>query len=231
MDLIIIYCDCFIFFFFSSRRRHTRFDCDWSSDVCSSDLDRDRAEGHDHRVLEVGREGRVEQQVGVVVERRRHVDEPWVAGQARDLLVGLERGDQHVIRREQEEDDEQEQEEMEGQERQAAMAHAAAARERARRAGGNLCSHQSRAARWRTSRRIMKAKIARIGNMNSDTAAPSGMSPLRMPRSNAQVPNRCVVLRGPPPVSTRTMSKLAKVTMVENSSVIATMLRIIGRGT
>src|SRR3990167_10117469 len=23
---------------FSSRRRHTRFDCDWSSDVCSSDL-------------------------------------------------------------------------------------------------------------------------------------------------------------------------------------------------
>src|SRR5256886_2207456 len=29
----------FIFFFFSSRRRHTRFDCDWSSDVCSSDLE------------------------------------------------------------------------------------------------------------------------------------------------------------------------------------------------
>src|SRR2546427_8929685 len=28
----------FNLFFFSSRRRHTRFDCDWSSDVCSSDL-------------------------------------------------------------------------------------------------------------------------------------------------------------------------------------------------
>src|SRR2546430_11572923 len=27
-------------FFFSSRGRHTRFDCDWSSDVCSSDLAR-----------------------------------------------------------------------------------------------------------------------------------------------------------------------------------------------
>src|SRR5260370_1582350 len=26
------------YFFFSSRRRHTRFKCDWSSDVCSSDL-------------------------------------------------------------------------------------------------------------------------------------------------------------------------------------------------
>src|SRR5690606_39573364 len=28
----------FVFFFFSSRRRHTRFSRDWSSDVCSSDL-------------------------------------------------------------------------------------------------------------------------------------------------------------------------------------------------
>src|SRR6266480_1696431 len=31
------------FFFFSSRRRHTRLTCDWSSDVCSSDLDVDAA--------------------------------------------------------------------------------------------------------------------------------------------------------------------------------------------
>src|SRR2546430_11391900 len=30
--VIAVYC------FFSSRRRHTMFDCDWSSDVCSSDL-------------------------------------------------------------------------------------------------------------------------------------------------------------------------------------------------
>src|SRR6266571_8644729 len=31
--------DLFVFFFFfSSRRRHTRLTCDWSSDVCSSDL-------------------------------------------------------------------------------------------------------------------------------------------------------------------------------------------------
>src|SRR3712207_7419388 len=28
----------FVFFFFSSRRRHTRYWRDWSSDVCSSDL-------------------------------------------------------------------------------------------------------------------------------------------------------------------------------------------------
>src|SRR5688572_31244995 len=31
----------FFFFFFSSRPRHTRFDCDSSSDVCSSDLQAD----------------------------------------------------------------------------------------------------------------------------------------------------------------------------------------------
>src|SRR3712207_9147910 len=31
----------FVFFFFSSRRRHTRYWRDWSSDVCSSDLHRD----------------------------------------------------------------------------------------------------------------------------------------------------------------------------------------------
>src|SRR5439155_9663573 len=33
----------FLLFFFSSRRRHTRWPRDWSSDVCSSDLQRDRS--------------------------------------------------------------------------------------------------------------------------------------------------------------------------------------------
>src|SRR2546430_12859668 len=37
-DMILESLFYIIFFFFSSRRRHTRFDCDWSSDVCSSDL-------------------------------------------------------------------------------------------------------------------------------------------------------------------------------------------------
>src|SRR5437764_10213580 len=32
-------CLFFFFFFFSSRRRHTRYIGDWSSDVCSSDLE------------------------------------------------------------------------------------------------------------------------------------------------------------------------------------------------
>src|SRR2546430_7011656 len=37
-DSVLTVLRCYLFFFFSSRRRHTRFDCDWSSDVCSSDL-------------------------------------------------------------------------------------------------------------------------------------------------------------------------------------------------
>src|SRR2546430_7425189 len=55
----------FIFFFFSSRRRHTRFDCDWSSDVCSSDLHLGRADGG----LSAGRQG-------LPVVERRLADHP-----------------------------------------------------------------------------------------------------------------------------------------------------------
>src|SRR5436190_21203712 len=38
MFFYFLYLVFFVFFFFSSRRRHTRSLCDWSSDVCSSDL-------------------------------------------------------------------------------------------------------------------------------------------------------------------------------------------------
>src|SRR5207253_4361930 len=38
------------FFFFSSRRRHTRWPRDWSSDVCSSDL-RNRGDRRDRREI------------------------------------------------------------------------------------------------------------------------------------------------------------------------------------
>src|SRR5256885_12233637 len=52
-----------VFFFFSSRRRHTRLQGDWSSDVCSSDLEADASFDHlvdesvepiaDHDLLEL----------------------------------------------------------------------------------------------------------------------------------------------------------------------------------
>src|SRR5437588_13022625 len=47
----MLVCVVIFFFFFSSRRRHTRSLCDWSSDVCSSDLGRSRR-------CQVGRGGR-----------------------------------------------------------------------------------------------------------------------------------------------------------------------------
>src|SRR3989454_11349598 len=70
------------FFFFSSRRRHTRLQGDWSSDVCSSDLERTAA--RDEPVLAEQHEGeqREKQQhrvdlpvLQVVVKEPRRKDE------------------------------------------------------------------------------------------------------------------------------------------------------------
>src|SRR5256885_9710004 len=36
--LLLVECFVIVRFFFLSIRRHTRLQCDWSSDVCSSDL-------------------------------------------------------------------------------------------------------------------------------------------------------------------------------------------------
>src|SRR5256885_3440064 len=41
------------FFFFSSRRRHTRLQGDWSSDVCSSDLEARNDDGHSDKRPEI----------------------------------------------------------------------------------------------------------------------------------------------------------------------------------
>src|SRR5437870_10910721 len=47
-----------MFFFFSSRRRHTRWPRDWSSDVCSSDLDpRTDVAGRDEPLADEDRVG------------------------------------------------------------------------------------------------------------------------------------------------------------------------------
>src|SRR5256885_10361593 len=42
----------YLFFFFSSRRRHTRLQGDWSSDVCSSDLNLQYVAENFHTVAE-----------------------------------------------------------------------------------------------------------------------------------------------------------------------------------
>src|SRR2546430_12202449 len=61
----------YFFFFFSSRRRHTRFDCDWSSDVCSSDLNNAaRAQALRHGIQVQRRDDRIADHEHVA---RRHV--------------------------------------------------------------------------------------------------------------------------------------------------------------
>src|SRR3989475_5317323 len=57
-------------FFFSSRRRHTRFDCDWSSDVCSSDLVADRRPYTMNEIVDTV-ERLLEHEFGMTVAHRR----------------------------------------------------------------------------------------------------------------------------------------------------------------
>src|SRR4051794_41815937 len=77
-------------FFFPSRRRHTRWTGDWSSDVCSSDLDRARwSGGHDlncQRTVRMGRE-----------DADRLVTEPGQVSLTEAELAGL--APQHEIGR------------------------------------------------------------------------------------------------------------------------------------
>src|SRR2546426_12780727 len=55
-----------VFFFFSSRRRHTRLQGDWSSDVCSSDLSQTRlGAGNPLRMLPAG--GNSTTQAGITI--------------------------------------------------------------------------------------------------------------------------------------------------------------------
>src|SRR6266568_2854487 len=63
---------CCVFFFFSSRRRHTRWNCDWSSDVCSSDLhgDHDQQQGKQRKERVVGDHGG--ERAAVVVAELAH---------------------------------------------------------------------------------------------------------------------------------------------------------------
>src|SRR2546429_4815488 len=45
-----------LYFFFSSRRRHTRCSRDWSSDVCSSDLGADLARNRTHASIDLSKD-------------------------------------------------------------------------------------------------------------------------------------------------------------------------------
>ena len=65
--------------------------------------------------------------------------------------------------------------------------------------------------------------------MKRDTAAPRGISPDSIPTLKAYVANKCVVSIGHHLVKTLTISKFAKVTIIENNIVIEIIFFIIGR--
>src|SRR5690606_40745124 len=105
----------FRLFFFSGRRRHTRFSRDWSSDVCSSDLDVAQVERHlgllgggqqvqdgvggtahgdvqGHGVLEgleVGDRARQHAVVALAVEALAQLDDQAAGAQEQLLAVGV----------------------------------------------------------------------------------------------------------------------------------------------
>src|SRR6476660_2957079 len=105
-----------------------------------------------------------------------------------DFGIALERRYHHVIRRHQEEDREQDQEKIRRIKCPAPIAAQARALDETApcgRGGDRGCRHPVSLPRLRTPRKMKTAAIARIGNMNSDVAAPSGRSPERMPSRNA----------------------------------------------
>src|SRR5260221_44417 len=83
-------CSSPVFFFFSSRRRHTRSLCDWSSDVCSSDLEEDDRHPSpivivaDAHVAEEHDEGVVEHAAAVALGRVLEIEEEL--GEARAVV-------------------------------------------------------------------------------------------------------------------------------------------------
>src|SRR2546430_11217086 len=93
----------FFFFFFSSRRRPTGFDCDWSSDVCSSDLDAVRGIGSESVVELEAKPGeppavhRAKHDLALQgPEQRQVIDD---VGRAQDAIdTGPFQGDQQIGR-------------------------------------------------------------------------------------------------------------------------------------
>src|SRR5690348_3630877 len=116
---------------------------------------------------------------------------PPRVGCRRNLRARFERGDEHVHRRRQKEDHEEDQEEIGPEQRSTATARDAAIAYPAELARRGFCfcrcHDQASFPRRRTLRKMKNAAIARIGAMNSDTDAPSGMSLPQIAKVNAQV--------------------------------------------
>src|SRR5215204_6981717 len=83
-----------VFFFFSSRRRHTRSLCDWSSDVCSSDLGGDEMDeaiiSHTKREYKLLIGNQTAEEIKLEIGSAfRMKDEVQAEVRGRDMLTGL----------------------------------------------------------------------------------------------------------------------------------------------
>ena len=148
---------------------------------------RHHAHRHDDGILEKDQKVGLREQYPELIERDAVENEPRIGRQPRHLGVALERRHDHVIGRHQEEDREQDQKEIGREQRPApATPQARSSRHRfAGRYGESGGAHPISLPRLRTPRRMKTAATARIGNMNSDVAAPSGRSPERIPSRKA----------------------------------------------
>src|SRR5262249_16924274 len=140
--------------------------------------DRYHANGDDRRVAKEDQVLVLRQQINIVRESGIEYP-PWISGR-RDLCARLERGDKHIDRRWQEKDHEQDQEKIRPEQRAPPAAGDAAVADATELSGWcvGCCRRHGHASfpRRRTLRKMKNAAIARIGAINSDTEAPSGMS-------------------------------------------------------
>src|SRR5258707_3740892 len=66
-----------MFFFFSSRRRHTRYWRDWSSDVCSSDLSSDLNANWKRETSGIRVELKLQSRYRTAAQTRRYLNLKW----------------------------------------------------------------------------------------------------------------------------------------------------------
>src|SRR5690606_40275416 len=95
-------------FFFSSRRRHTRFSRDWSSDVCSSDLAAGKRTGMytSPHLVRLGERVQVDRTILSESEIMAYVDElkPVAEARSEERRVGEEWRTRWTLDREKKED-------------------------------------------------------------------------------------------------------------------------------
>src|SRR6185369_4716914 len=92
-------------FFFSSRRRHTRFKCDWSSDVCSSDLgslsasplNREESELEGYRIMLADDHALFRQGLRKIIEGVADLEVAGEAGDGLELLSLLQTTLPHLV--------------------------------------------------------------------------------------------------------------------------------------